>query len=138
MSIAGRGPRAFTKVYPASKRRDSAIGRRKFRNADLHHIPKCPQVMTLRIVRLLYFGSVEHVEAEWKALRAERRCQKHVIFHLKRVGKIDLSGADFLTLAICEVRAAGCSFHPYGMSTSFPCDRANRGRPYARLKRRCT
>jgi len=86
-------------------------GRRKFRNADLHHIPECPQVVTVRIDGPLYFGSVEHVEAEWKALRAKRRDQKHVIFYLKGVGKIDLSGADFLTHAIREVREAGGSFH---------------------------
>jgi sulfate permease, SulP family len=59
----------------------------------------------------LYFGSVEHVEAEWKRLRAKRPGQKHMIFYLKGVGKIDLAGADFLIQAIREVHAEGGSFH---------------------------
>lgn len=86
-------------------------GQRKFRNSDLHHIPECPQIVTVRLDGSLYFGSVKHVEAEWKALRAKRQSQKHVIFYLKGVGKIDLSGADFLTQVIREVREAGGSFH---------------------------
>jgi len=88
----------------------SASGRRKFRNADLHHVPECPQLVSVRLDGPLYFGSVEHVEAEWKALRAKRPTQIHVIFYLKGVGKIDLSGADFLIHAIREVHAAGGTF----------------------------
>lgn len=86
-------------------------GRRKFRNADLHAIPECPQIVTVRLDGPLYFGSVDHVEAEWKRLRAKRPSQSIVIFYLKGVGKIDLSGADFLIHAIREVRKAGGSFH---------------------------
>lgn len=86
-------------------------GRRKFRNADLHAIPECPQIVTVRLDGPLYFGSVDHVEAEWKRLRAKRPGQSIVIFYLKGVGKIDLSGADFLIHAIREVRKAGGSFH---------------------------
>ncbi|WP_424970523.1 SulP family inorganic anion transporter [Dinoroseobacter sp. S76] len=90
---------------------ETASGRRKFRNADLHHIPECPQVVTVRLDGPLYFGSVEHVEAEWERMRAARPGQTRVIFYLKGVGKIDLSGADFLIQAIREVRAAGGQFH---------------------------
>lgn len=90
---------------------ETASGQRKFRNADLHNIPECPQIVTVRIDGPLYFGSVEHVEAEWKRLRKQRPGQKHVIFYLKGVGKIDLSGADFLIHAIREVRGEGGSFH---------------------------
>jgi sulfate permease, SulP family len=89
----------------------SASGRRKFRNADLHGVPECPQLVSVRLDGPLYFGSVEHVEAEWKALRAKRPGQIHVVFYLKGVGKIDLSGADFLIHAIREIRAEGGTFH---------------------------
>lgn len=85
-------------------------GRRKFRNADLHGVPECPQLVSVRLDGPLYFGSVEHVEAEWKALRAKRPKQIHVIFYLKGVGKIDLSGADFLIHAIREIRAEQGTF----------------------------
>ena len=88
----------------------SANGRRKFRNADLHGLPECPQLVSVRLDGPLYFGSVEHVEEEWKALRAKRPKQIHVIFYLKGVGKIDLSGADFLIHAIREIKAEGGTF----------------------------
>lgn len=86
-------------------------GRRKFRNADLHGIAECPQIVTVRLDGPLYFGSVEHVEAEWARMRANRPGQVHVIFYLKGVGKIDLAGADFLIQMIRDIRAAGGSFH---------------------------
>lgn len=88
----------------------SASGRRKFRNADLHRVPECPQLVSVRLDGPLYFGSVEHVESQWKALRAKRPAQIHAIFYLKGVGKIDLSGADFLIHAIREIRADGGTF----------------------------
>lgn len=88
----------------------SASGRRKFRNADLHGVPECLQLVSVRLDGPLYFGSVEHIEAQWQALRAKRPKQIHVIFYLKGVGKIDLSGADFLVHAIREIRAQGGTF----------------------------
>jgi len=86
-------------------------GRRKFRNADLHGIAECPQIVTVRLDGPLYFGSVEHVEAAWNRLRQHRAGQVHVIFYLKGVGKIDLAAADFLIQISREMRAAGGSFH---------------------------
>lgn len=88
----------------------AANGRRKFRNVDMHGVPECPQILSVRLDGPLYFGSVEHIEAEWKALRAKRPGQRHVIFYLKGVGKIDLSGADFLIHAIRSIRAEGGTF----------------------------
>lgn len=89
----------------------TASGRRKFRNADMYGIPECPQIVTIRLDGPLYFGSVEHVEHEFEAMRRQRPDQKHVLFYLKGVGKIDLSGADFLIHAIRQIRAEGGSFH---------------------------
>lgn len=89
----------------------TATGRRKFRNADMHDIAECPQIVTIRLDGPLYFGSVEHVEHEFKKMRRKRPGQKHVIFYLKGVGKVDLAGADFLIHAIRTVREEGGSFH---------------------------
>ncbi len=94
---------------------EAANGRRKFRNAVLLGLPECPQVVTVRLDGPLYFGSVEHVKAEWKAIRTQRPEQKHVIFYLKGVGKIDLAGADFLIHAIRDTRAQGGTFHIVAM-----------------------
>lgn len=88
----------------------TASGRRKFRNADMHDIPECPQIVTIRLDGPLYFGSVEHVEHEFEKMRHKRPGQHHVVFYLKGVGKIDLAGADFLIHAIREVRAEDGSF----------------------------
>jgi len=88
----------------------TASGRRKFRNADMHGIPECPQIVTVRLDGPLYFGSVEHVEHELDAMRQMRPSQIHMIFYLKGVGKIDLSGADLLISTIRSVREAGGSF----------------------------
>ncbi|MGP6089923.1 SulP family inorganic anion transporter [Antarctobacter jejuensis] len=88
----------------------SATGRRKFRNADLHGIPECPQIVTIRLDGPLYFGSVEHVEHEFEVMRRKRPGQKHVLFYLKGVGKIDLAGADFLIEAIRQIRDEGGTF----------------------------
>ena len=85
-------------------------GRRKFRNADTHKIPECPQIVSIRSDGPLYFGSFDHVEEEWDKFRAARPNQTHVIFYLKGFGKIDLAGADFLIRHIREIRAAGGSF----------------------------
>ncbi len=89
----------------------SPSGRRKFRNVDLHKIPECPQIVTMRLDGPLYFGSVEHVEYEFEKIRKKRPSQKHVLLYLKGSGKIDLAGADFLIHAIREIRAEGGSFH---------------------------
>jgi sulfate permease, SulP family len=72
-----RGDRLAFGVHPQSAHPSLRVsapivtpsGRRKFRNADLHGIPECPQIVTLRLDGPLYFGSVEHVEAEWNRLR---------------------------------------------------------------------
>jgi len=89
----------------------TSSGRRKFRNADMHAIPECPQIVTIRLDGPLYFGSVEHVQREFERMRRRRPSQTHVLFYLKGVGKIDLAGADFLIEAIRRLREEGGSFH---------------------------
>lgn len=104
----------FDSAHPAirvSAPVETPSGRRKFRNADLHQIPECPQIITIRLDGPLYFGSVDHVVQELDRLRATRPDQRHVVFYLKGVGKIDLAGADGLIAHIREIRAAGGSYH---------------------------
>jgi hypothetical protein len=55
----------------------------------MHDIPECPQIVTIRLDGPLYFGSVEHVEHEFEKMRRKRPGQKHVIFYLKGVGKVE-------------------------------------------------
>jgi len=88
----------------------SASGARKFRDADVHNLDQCPQLVTFRLDGPLYFGSVEHVERKIKEMRQKRPKQIHMIFYLKGVGKIDLAGADLLIETIREVKSKGGSF----------------------------
>jgi SulP family sulfate permease len=88
----------------------SPSGERKFRDAELHNLEQCPQLVTFRLDGPLYFGSVEHVERKIKEMRRNNPGQKHMIFYLKGVGKIDLAGADLLIETIREVKSKGGSF----------------------------
>ena len=88
----------------------TASGRRKFRNSDMHNIPECPQIVTIRIDGPLYFGSVEHVEHEFEKMRGKRAEQKHVLFYLKGLGAIDLAGTDFLIDASGKSGPRGAPF----------------------------
>ncbi len=88
----------------------SASGERKFRDANLHGISQCPQLVTFRLDGPLYFGSVEHVERKLKKMRQESPKQIHMILYLKGVGKIDLAGADLLIDTIRDVKSKGGSF----------------------------
>lgn len=87
-----------------------ADGSRKFRDAELHELPECPQLVTFRIDGPLFFGSVEHVERRIKRMRAKRPGQIHMILYLKGNGKIDLAGADLLIQVIRDVKEQGGSF----------------------------
>ncbi len=88
----------------------SRSGRRKFRNADMHNLPECPQILSVRLDGPLYFGSVEHVEREFRKIERRRYDQKHVVLYLKGVGDVDLAGADLLIEEIREIKKRGGSF----------------------------
>jgi SulP family sulfate permease len=85
-------------------------GRRKFRNAELHRLLECPEILNMRLDGPLYFGSVEHVEREFRRIERERPNQKHIVFYLKGVGKLDMAAADLLIHEIRNVRARGGTF----------------------------
>lgn len=89
----------------------TASGRRRFRNVDLNKLPECPQILSVHIEGLLYFGSVDRVEADWEKMRECHGSQRHIIFYLKGLGKIDLAGADLLIRLIRDTRAQGGFFH---------------------------
>jgi SulP family sulfate permease len=88
----------------------SRSGRRKFRNADMHNLPECPQILSVRLDGPLYFGSVEHVEREFRKIERRRYDQKHVVLYLKGVGDVDLAGADLLIEEIRAIKKRGGSF----------------------------
>lgn len=85
-------------------------GARRFKNADRNQLTECPQILTFRLDGPLYFGSIDHVEKQYKRLRARNPRQKHLVLYLKGMGRVDLAGADFLIRIIRETQEAGGSF----------------------------
>lgn len=85
-------------------------GRRVFLNAHHYDLPQCPQISMTRLEGPLFFGSVEHVERRFRQLDA-RDGAKTRIFNLRGVGRIDLSGADFVLEEVRRARAQGHDLH---------------------------
>ncbi len=86
-------------------------GRRKFRNAVTRNLPQCPQVLAVQLNGPLYFGSVEHVQSEFKRLIGKGDVRKHVLLYLSGSGRLDLAGADMLIDLIRETKDRGGTFH---------------------------
>jgi SulP family sulfate permease len=59
----------------------------------------------------LFFGSVDHVESEFRRFEALFPEQKFKILVLKGLGKIDLAGVDLLVDEITKARKAGGDYH---------------------------
>lgn len=85
-------------------------GRRVFINAHQNDLPQCPQISMTRLEGPLFFGSVEHVEREFRRFEALDGVKTRV-FNLRGVGKIDLSGADFILEELRRARAGGHDLH---------------------------
>lgn len=85
-------------------------GRRVFRNADVFNLPQCPQISVMRLEGPLFFASVEQVDAAIRRDEARHGPRSRVL-NLKGVGRIDLSGADFLVTEIRRARAGGRDVH---------------------------
>ena len=84
---------------------------RSFRNAHMYDLDQCPEISVLRMEGPLFFGSVEHVEREFRRLERLDSHQRIKVFVLKGVGRLDLSGADFLIHEILTARKKGGDFH---------------------------
>lgn len=86
-------------------------GRRVFRNAYAHKLPECPEIANLRIEGPLFFGSVEHVDEKFREVEDRFGAKRSTILNLKGVGKIDLTGADFIVAECRAARARGQDYH---------------------------
>ena len=90
---------------------DPKAGNRAFREASTFGLDECPQFVFVRIDGPLYFGSVEHVRREFRRIERDRPEQKHMLFVVKGVGEIDLSGAELLIAEAKRRARRGGSFH---------------------------
>ena len=86
-------------------------GRRVFRNAYANNLPECPQIANLRIEGPLFFGSVEHVDEKFRQIEDRFGKLRSTVLNLKGVGKIDLTGADFILGECRAARGRGQDYH---------------------------
>lgn len=86
-------------------------GRRLLRGVIYHNLEQCPQICVLRLEGPLFFGSVEHVEAEFRRFDTLFPGRKLKILALKGLGRIDLSGVDLLVSEYLRARKAGGDLH---------------------------
>lgn len=87
------------------------LGQRQMRGASFHKLEQCPQVSILRLDGPLFFGSVDHVESEFRRFEAHHSTNCIKILVLKGLGKIDLSGANLLVDELAKARKTGGDFH---------------------------
>lgn len=85
--------------------------RRVLRGALFHDLEQCPANMVLRIEGPVFFGSVEHVEQEFRRFDALFPGRRLKVLVLKGQGKVDFSGVDFLAQEIRKTRDQGGDFH---------------------------
>jgi SulP family sulfate permease len=85
-------------------------GRRVFRNAEAYDLPQCPQLVVTRLEGPLFFASVENVGDALRRDEDKHGVRTRVV-NLKGVGRIDLSGADFLLTEIRRARSQCRDLH---------------------------
>lgn len=83
---------------------------RMFKNAALHGLHECPQMLIARLDGPLYFGSVEFLRRKFREFEVKRNAQKHMLFIAKGTGEIDMSGADLLIEESLRRNKRGGSF----------------------------
>ncbi|WP_370302428.1 SulP family inorganic anion transporter [Pseudooceanicola sp.] len=86
---------------------DTSGGHRTIRNAEIFGLPECPATLILRLDGPLFFGSVDTVNARFRALARRRPDQVNLILILHGVGDVDLSGVELLEIEAERRRAAG-------------------------------
>jgi SulP family sulfate permease len=97
-------------ALPIITPQETGTGQRRFHTVGTPAPELCPQLLIMRLDGPLFFGSVEAVEKRLKEIRKTHKRQKHWVFTMKSVGKIDLAGADLLIKVIREIKADGGSF----------------------------
>lgn len=85
-------------------------GRRAFMNAHAYGLDQCPQISFTRLEGPLYFASVEHVEQEFRRYEALDGLKTRVL-NLRGVGRMDLSGVDFILGEVRRLRKEGWDMH---------------------------
>lgn len=86
---------------------DPGAEHRKIKNAEIFNLPECPSVLIVRLDGPLFFGSVDSLNAKFRALAIKRSGQVNMILIMHGVGEVDLPGVELLETEVRRRRSAG-------------------------------
>ncbi|MBI4829072.1 MAG: SulP family inorganic anion transporter [Nitrospinae bacterium] len=78
-------------------------------------LPECPQVKILRVDGSLYFGSVNHVEEEFRLMDEQEPEQVHLLLVCSGINFVDAAGAELLVQEARRRRTRGGGLYLYGV-----------------------
>lgn len=99
--------------------------RRKFVTADTT-TPTCPQMAMLRMEGSIFFGAVEHVQQQMRAVDEMNPQKKHLMLFSRAVNFVDLAGAEMLAKEAVRRRKLGGGLYLVGVQPGF-CEMMKRG-----------
>lgn len=99
--------------------------RRKFVTADTT-TPTCPQMAMLRMEGSIFFGAVEHVQQQMRAVDEMNPQKKHLMLFSRAVNFVDLAGAEMLAKEAVRRRRLGGGLYLVGVQPGF-CEMMKRG-----------
>lgn len=99
--------------------------RRKFVTVDTT-TPTCPQMTMLRMEGSIFFGAVEHVQQQMRAVDEINPQKKHLMLFSRAVNFVDLAGAEMLAKEAVRRRKLGGGLYLVGVQPGF-CDMMKRG-----------
>lgn len=88
--------RRTSMAYLAMTAPDPTTSRRYFRNARAFELAECPQLACGRLDGQLYFGSVDDIRRQLRALERERPQQKNLLLLMKHMADVDMAGSQLL------------------------------------------
>lgn len=92
--------------------------RRKFVTVDTT-TPTCAQMAMLRIEGSIFFGAVEHVQKQMRAVDEINPQKKHLMLFSRAVNFVDLAGADMLAKEAERRRKSGGGLYLVGVQPGF-------------------
>lgn len=81
------------------------------------HLPECPQLKIVSIDGSLFFGAINHVDEQLRAMHRIHPEQKHLLLVFSGINFIDMAGADFLADLVKKELDEGGKLYLYDIKT---------------------
>jgi len=89
-------------------------------------LPECPQLKIVRIDGSLFFGAINHVQEQLRAMHRVHPEQTHLLLIFSGINFIDMAGADFLAELVRKEKAEGGRLYLYDIKKPV-CDHIEKG-----------